>query len=87
VVDDVRNTDAGDLEDNQHFERVLANHRDDQERLTEDLLSMAQNLKSNAQTFGDLLKKDAQVRLHSSNANCCRYWKMQRMHCQPTLEK
>jgi hypothetical protein len=55
------------LHDNQHFERVLANHRDDQERLTEDLLSMAQNLKSNALTFGDLLKKDAQVRCIGSN--------------------
>jgi hypothetical protein len=31
------------------------------------LLSMAQNLKSNALTFGDLLKKDAQVRCIGSN--------------------
>lgn len=48
--------------DDKNRDAILAHHRQTQDALSNDLLLMAQALKSNALNFGQLLEKDRKVR-------------------------
>ncbi|CAG8438474.1 1852_t:CDS:2 [Funneliformis mosseae] len=53
-----RRTNTFDHEDTTNIESVLQHHRKTQEELTNNLLKMAERLKLNSVTFGDILSKD-----------------------------
>ncbi|CAG8456513.1 9121_t:CDS:2 [Diversispora eburnea] len=50
-----------DLENTSNIETILQHHRQTQDNLTNDLVKMAERLKMNSVTFGDILMKDEKI--------------------------
>ncbi|CAG8458262.1 11218_t:CDS:2 [Ambispora gerdemannii] len=56
-----RRTNKFDQEETTNIESVLQYHRQTQEELTQDLVKMAERLKMNSITFGDIIKRDEKI--------------------------
>jgi SNARE protein 1 len=56
-----RRINTFDPEDTTNIESVLQHHRKTQEELTNDLVKMAERLKLNSETFGNILTKDEKI--------------------------